>query len=305
METITTTLNYNDDLRLRRCWAFPISLPFVDCEAPESPAYEVDCNCLNNEPFFFPVKETDIWDFQTFLVDELNTPENIFVGWNDGIGNWVYELQVVNCSGEVLDGQVDQFADDWLVGYSGTGFIQNVRVNFSLFWEDLEDIFCLRVARYDAGQQLIDYVYFPPMRKDRCGSKTTTELSSTLSTYDCMGRWYGVPEIYYGSSAFAFNNWRRIYANLETVGFPITSEETDKGVVISKTVEKEARLRSWGLPEYVVEELAAIFAGDDISIAGEFWDVIPNLEKNNDVSQMWYLDALITRVKCEFTRDCE
>lgn len=304
MQTITTTQNWNPILRSRRCWGYSIELPYVDCEGPASPNYDIDCSCMLQEQFFFPVQQDDVWDLQSFLIDEINSPENVVAGFRDGVGNWLYELQIVQCGGGVLGGNIDQYASEWIVGYTGDKFMQLARVDFSLFWAQLEEVFCIRFEVFDAAQESIGFVYFPPMRKDPACRETIT-MESTHTSYDCMGRYYGECEAWYGSDLITFNNWRRIKGNVEVSSFPITTDLTDSGAVIGKTIEKYGRLRTHGLPEYVVNEMAAIFAGEDVTVGGAVWDVLPTLEKNNEDSPLWYIDGTMERIECEYGQDCD
>lgn len=304
MADIEEEIQHSVTLRPQRTWAKQASLPFIDCAVTDSISYDLDCSCMNDEDFFYPVNESDVWDFQTNFLDDTNVGENVVAGWNDGGGNFLYELQFENCSGSVLTGIIQQYASDWLVGYTGKGYIQTARVDFASFWGQLEDIFAPRIKIQTIAGVFIRFHYFPTMIKNN-GCNGTVELRSIVDSFDCENRYYRTPEFFVGNGSFAFINFRRIFGVLELSSFDIITDQTDAGEIVNKDIDSNSQFRTSGLPDTVVKEIVAIMGGIDVSIDGEVFDIMPTIEKNNDDSNMWYIDAIVKKRICSIGKTCE
>lgn len=131
----------------------------------------------------------------------------------------------------------------------------------------------------------------------------TLLIEGTYPVKDCDGNYYGV----FQDDYFATNSFKM---QVRIIGELIKQSFNFDSIIINnnkqKTTKKDVyQLTSLKIPPYVAEKLAACFNAQELYINGVAYDNGPQIEKNNDVGQMWIINTQVTKNCEQINFDCE
>lgn len=132
----------------------------------------------------------------------------------------------------------------------------------------------------------------------------TLLIKGTYPYKDCRGNYYGSFEDDY----FATNSYKceiRIVAELIKQSFNFDSIIVNNNK--QKTTKKDVYqlLGNLMVPPYVAEKIADCFNAQELYIDGVAYDNGPQIEKNNDIGQMWVINTQVTKNCEQINFDCE
>jgi len=123
--------------------------------------------------------------------------------------------------------------------------------------------------------------------------QNTILLEGYYPGHDCYGQYYGT---FTGNVTNSYINQIRVFANIESQNFSI-EEVTNNGTkrVSTKLTENFLFRTNFGVPYYVANKIATIFAAKYVYADEVLYTNTNNVEKNNDESSMWFVSTSMVR----------
>ena len=123
--------------------------------------------------------------------------------------------------------------------------------------------------------------------------QNTILLEGYYPGHDCYGQYYGT---FTGNVTNSYINQIRVFANIESQNFSI-EEVTNNGTkrVSTKLTENFLFRTNFGVPYYVANKIATIFAAKYVYADEVLYTNTNNVEKNNDESSMWFVSTNMVR----------
>lgn len=123
--------------------------------------------------------------------------------------------------------------------------------------------------------------------------QNTILLEGIYPGHDCYGNYYG---LFTGNVTNSYKNQIRVFASIESQNFSI-EEVTTNGTkrVSSKLSENFLFRNTFGIPYYVANKIATIFAAKYTYADSILYTNTNSVEKNNDESNMWLLSTTMVR----------
>lgn len=182
-------------------------------------------------------------------------------------------------------------------------FFLKIRIfNCKLRGTELEEYNACVASYVDAGKTLQEaqdickaefceetLIYSEPFCKATC--QNTILLEGVYPRHDCYGYYYA-PFIS-NPKTNSYKNQIRVFGEINSNGFTI-DEVTLNGLKRTSTTLGESFLiRTKGIPYYVANKIATIFAAKDFYVDGVQYFNSVDLQKNNDENNMWFISTTV------------
>lgn len=145
----------------------------------------------------------------------------------------------------------------------------------------------------------VSQIFTEPYCLVKC--ENTLLIEGEYTSYDCNGNYY---KPFVAPSTNSFKAQIRITAELvqQNFGFNTTIVNRNK----QKSTQTDVyNLLTGKVPPYVAEKLALCFNAQKLFIDGVEYDNGPEIAKNNEVGQMWIINAQVTKQCSELSFNCE
>lgn len=291
-----------------------------------------NCNlCANDVPFFIPFEENDTFDFQFqqtdyfgsnpcdhgWLPTDLLSPSNtafasfeIRACCNDAPltidqtifdeivpNHYVGEFTSTNFAGAQVTSSVQQIRFD-LSKIAENMVIQNLDPCFYIIFNFIGTTECL------PNTENTNQFFSEPFRALACRERTNV-VQSFYPRFDCFGHYYGGNFSAGKGGAFSYSNRIRIPSSFERTNFTITKETI--GATLRTTAAQTCEnwlLRTPNLPEKFVKYLVNVFAGPNVYVNFETYQIQGDINKNNETGSQWFLEAEFQNCDCDKSLTC-
>lgn len=269
MGTVCSNMN-----GLRSVYCLPMK---IQCVNTDDDGFLQDCDkkycdirCDWEPSGEIPFVKGDTIMFQTQFRDKANTDnENPTLGW----GDWVYfELYDAETNTLVTDSLASPFVSGYYVAHNGRNSYQVIEIDTTD--EDFPCAWYIKLIAYDqAGEEAneIDSRCSQTF-KEIDGCMETHLIEGIFSQYDCVGNYYGDPNITVGqqsgSTVFAYRNITRIEGSIVKNQPEADVEDdrilvTDNYMLTTKTASQKSGLF---LSNYMISWYLNIFSSGIIKI---------------------------------------
>ncbi len=247
---------------------------------------------------------TDLLYFQFLMSDYYNDwPGNAPThGWAPEPAGTVWLASVVVHSPDCCPVKFSDYVTQHLVGQFSDRPVQQIIINP----KNLPKIFYLEFIFQTPGG--IVRWFTEPYEKLCCFDNTLllegVYPETGRASRDCEGRFYGLPEQYFGTSNFPYRLQVRVPAVFAAEGFSIPSE-VSKARVTKKSLVEKFTLITEKIPPYVAERIKSILLAEKILINGNEYLFSGDVNKNNPHGNMWILKLKFeTPTICEIDLTC-
>ena len=246
-----------------------VCLPsLVDCRASceliaKDCAQLFNCNLQGGETSYCLKYEAgNSFDIQLRVIDEYNAdPTTPVSGWGLFI-----TAELINSDDVVVSTDYTAFASDYVVGYTeGVGSYQTIRLNFDNCEALAGTCFSVKFRVFDSAAAEVE-VFCTENFKKMVGCDSLLYLESIYSYLDCCGNYYGVGDVFVGSSNFQYSNRIGIYAVLQNEEGSVEVETF--GSIRTSTIILDVKNVSLfeKIPYYLHQYLKNVLAGEKIFV---------------------------------------
>jgi hypothetical protein len=310
--------------------ANPCSLAVVNngillCDCGDS----VNCDlCGSDLPYWNPVLGDDSLYFQFQQIDNIDgqDPNGTFLPFGSASG-FVNGFVKDCCSGDYVLDQLGNkksitaySAGDHFVGvfpeydYQGNPTwlnVQTIRIDVGLLLIDLLAQFpdgngCFTIEFvFNYGQPANAYALCtePFLWNDCPDKKPTVLLRGDYSGKDCFNYYYGSEAV--GTGTFNYVGQYRVNGVLEQTNFEITKEVVGpRSRPVSTEIVENFDLRTYRVPNRVARIVANILSAATVYANGFEYIAEGEVSKNNETGSTWFIEAKLSRIRCQKILSC-
>ena len=257
--------------------------------------------CANNIPFALPI--TDGLNFGGFIWERdtnLDFTQPLSVQLLEVLSGYLLPL---------IDQPIGGIFANYVVGYDNNGELYLYFRDFD--YAGLTADICNFILRISDGTNYVysKYVYNIGFGDCSCIAGETTTIESTpISTYDCCGVYYGLPNgIEDGDSSLLVSNLMEIYGKIRTAPSSTKIKRFSNCKVRSIDFAPKKRITWAAVPADYMETIDCILANGNILANGEEYEV--DSDTNFDTSDascfcMFSQDIRLAKCSCVKTTGC-
>lgn len=196
------------------------------------------CNklCPTDKNYSNPYLRTDKICFQTQLLQTIGNRECPTTGW----GDWI-NVEICDSNGSVVSVNIDDFACDYMVGWTGKHGIQNLKLDLSK--PIFDDLKCWSIRIFTgAGENVKECFSQDFAEKTMCIEDTILIEACWNCSEDHEGAYYGDVVCWHGTSNFRYENKLRLCAKLKPNGSDGEIQDNEAGIAGKSIMKRYFRL---------------------------------------------------------------